>query len=268
MTSALSVFTLALLLQQAPDGMVSIPSGEFWMGRTHYFLIDEVGWLERDRRDDMPAHKTYIDSFYLDKYEVTNEEYARFAEANAKPKLWYWPAGKVAKGEERQPVHDVTWYEADAYCKSVRKRLPTEAEWERAVRGGLDRKKFAWGDAGVGLGGNDPDAAPGGPGEKTKQAHVGYPWGAAPVGSYPANGFGLFDMVGNVWEWTNDWYDRDYYPVSPDRNPPGPTTGKYKVIRGGGWSDDDERNFMNHYRNFADPSVRTYTVGFRCAKSK
>ena len=97
MTTALSVFMLALLLQQAPEGMVSIPPGEFWMGRTHYFLIDEVGWLERDRRDDMPAHKTYIDSFYLDKYEVTNEEYARFAEANAKPKLWYWPAGGLAK---------------------------------------------------------------------------------------------------------------------------------------------------------------------------
>ena len=72
----------------------------------------------------------------------------------------------------------------------------------------------------------------------------------------------------NVWEWTSDWYDRDYYPVSPDRNPQGPATGKYKVIRGGGWSDDDERNFMNHYRNFADPAVRTYTVGFRCAKSQ
>jgi iron(II)-dependent oxidoreductase len=267
-TAALSFILIATLFQQVPDGMVSIPGGEFWMGRTHYFLIDEVGWLERDRRDDTPAHKIIISPFYLDKYEVTNEEYARFADATSKPKMWYWPGGKVAKGEERQPVHDVTWFEADAYCKSVGKRLPTEAEWERAVRGGLDRKKFAWGDAGVGLGGNDPDAAPGGPAEKTKQAHVGYPWGASPVGAYPPNAYGLFDMVGNVWEWTNDWYDRDYYPVSPDRNPQGPANGTYKVIRGGGWSDDDERNFMNHYRNFADPPVRTYTVGFRCAKSQ
>jgi sulfatase modifying factor 1 len=265
-TAALVI--IAALFQQAPEGMVLVPGGEFWMGRTHYFLIDEVGWLERDRRDDMPAHKVSISPFYLDKYEVTNEEYAHFAEATNKPKMWYWSEGKVAKGEERQPVHDVTWFEADAYCKSLGKRLPTEAEWDRAVRGGLDRKKFAWGDAGVGLGGNDPDAAPGGPTERTKQAHVGYPWGASPVGSYPPNAYGLFDMVGNVWEWTNDWYDRDYYPVSPDRNPPGPATGTYKVIRGGGWSDDDERNFMNHYRNFADPSVRTYTVGFRCAKSQ
>src|SRR5436190_22372172 len=198
-----SLLMLLWIAPQAPQGMALIPAGDFWMGRTHYFLIDEVGWLERDRRDDMPAHKIHIDAFSMDKYEVTNEDYARFAEAAGKPKLWYWPGGKVAKGEEKMPVHDVTWYEADAYCKSLGKRLPTEAEWERAVRGGMDRKKFAWGDNAPGLGGNDPDAAPSGPDEKTKQAHVGYPWGAAIVGSYPQNGFGLFDMVGNVWEWTN-----------------------------------------------------------------
>src|SRR5712691_378187 len=166
-TAALSLLVLSLFVPQVPSGMALIPAGEFWMGRTHYFLIDEVGWLERDRRDDTPAHKIRLDAFSMDKYEVTNEEYARFAESAAKPKLWYWPGGKVAKADERLPVHDVTWYEADAYCKSVGKRLPTEAEWERAVRGGLDRQKFAWGDAGVGLGGNDPDAAPGGTGEKT-----------------------------------------------------------------------------------------------------
>src|SRR5207244_8371439 len=131
----------------------------------------------------------------------------------------------------------------------------------------LDRQKFAWGDAGVGLGGNDPDAAPGGTGEKTKQAHVGYPWGAAPVGSYAANGFGLFDMVGNVWEWTNDWYDRDYYPVSPDTNPKGPEAGMYKIIHGGGWTDGyDARNLMVSHRSYVDPAVRAFTIGIRCAK--
>jgi hypothetical protein len=128
----------------------------------------------------MPAHKLRLDAFFMDKYEVTNQEYARFAEAANKPKPWYWAGGRIAKGEEKLPVHDVTWFEADAYCKSLGKRLPTEAEWERAVRGGLDRKKFAWGDSAPGLGGNDPDAAPGAPSEKTKQAHVGFPFGAAP----------------------------------------------------------------------------------------
>src|SRR5262249_1109253 len=125
-SAAFAFFIVAALMQQPPEGMVLIPGGEFWMGRTHFFLIDEVGWLERDRPADTPPKKVTIALFYLDKNEKTNEQYARFADAAGKPKLWYWPAGKVAKGEERQPVHDVTWYEADAYCKSLGKRLPTE----------------------------------------------------------------------------------------------------------------------------------------------
>jgi iron(II)-dependent oxidoreductase len=251
----------------APEGMVAIPAGEFWMGRTHFFLIDEVGWLERDRRDDTPAHKVYVDAFYLDKYEVTNEEFARFLEKTGGSKPWYWPGGKIAKGDERKPVHDVTWFQADAYCKSAGKRLPAEAEWERAARGGLEKQKFSWGDGGLGLGGSDTDTGVSAEAANNKRAHVGYPWGPAAVGSYPPNGFGLHDITGNVWEWIDDWYDRDYYTMTPDRNPQGPETGVYKVIRGGGWSDDDERNLMNHYRNFSDPSRGASTIGFRCAKS-
>jgi formylglycine-generating enzyme required for sulfatase activity len=270
-TTALSVLLFFSRAQQTPPpqekvSMASIPAGDFWMGRVHYFLIDEVGWLERDRRDDLPAHKVYIDAFSMDKYEVTNEAFARFLDATGGRKLWYWPGGKIAKGEERFPVHDVTWYQADAYCKSVGKRLPTEAEWERAARGGLDRKKFSWGDGGLGLSGSDTDTQVSAEATNTKRAHVGFPFGPTTVGSYPPNGFGLYDMTGNVWEWINDWYDRDYYTVTPDRNPPGPATGMYKVIRGGGWSDDDDRNLMNHYRNFADPSKGASTIGFRCAK--
>src|SRR6185503_10787200 len=117
----------------------------------------EVGWNERDRRDDTPAHKLKMGAYYMDKYEVTNEDYARFIEATGGAKPWYWQAGSIVKGEERFPVHDVTWYQADAYCKWVGQRLPTEAEWERAARGGLDRQKFSWGDASLGLGGYDAD---------------------------------------------------------------------------------------------------------------
>ena len=113
-------------------------------------------------------HKTFVDAFYMDKNEITNEQYARYVQTAGKPAPWYWPGGKVPKGDERKPVHDVTWFEAEAYCKAAGKRLPTEAEWERAVRGGLDRKKFAWGDNAPGLGGNDPDAAPGTQAERTK----------------------------------------------------------------------------------------------------
>lgn len=249
---------------EAPPGMVLIPAGEFWMGKVHYFLIDEVGWNERDRRDDIPAHVVYLDAYYMDRYEVTNEEYARFVEAAGRSKPWYWPAGKIPKGEERFPIHDVNWEEADAYCKSAGRRLPTEAEWERAARGGLEKKQFPWGDEGLGMAGYEVESAPTATG---KRAHVGYPWGPVAVGSYPPNGYGLYDMVGNVWEWVSDWWDRGYYAVSPERNPQGPATGAYKVIRGGGWSDDDDRNLMNHYRNYASPSMRAYSMGLRCAKS-
>ena len=266
-TTALTTLIFLTAFQQAPlEGMALSPAGEFWMGRVHYFLIDEVGWLERDRRDDLPAHKVYVDAFAMDKYEVTNEDFARFIDATGGAKPWYWPGGKIAKSEERFPVYDVTWYQAQAYCKWAGKRLPTEAEWERAARAGLDRKKFSWGDGGLGLSGSDTDTQTSAEATNTKRAHVGNPFGPTTVGSYPPNGYGLYDMTGNVWEWVNDWYDRDYYTVTPDRNPPGPATGIYKVIRGGGWSDDDDRNLMNHYRNFADPSKRASTIGFRCAK--
>ena len=230
--------------------MAAIPAGEFWMGRTFHLNVEQATIFERDRRDDMPAHKVYVDAFYMDKYEVTNEEYVKFAEAAGKTKLWYWPGGKPAKGEERQPVHDVTWEDANAYCKSADKRLPTEAEWERAARGGLDRQRFPWGNEQGG-----------------KRAHVGYPWGAAAVGSFPPNAYGLYDMAGNVWEWTNDWYERDYYTVTPYQNPQGVPAGLYKVIRGGGWTDGGGQVIMNHFRNYADPETRTPIIGFRCAKS-
>ena len=126
------LFVLALQQSGPPDGMALIPAGEFWMGRVHYFLIDEVGWLERDRRDDLPAHKVYVNALYMDKYEVTNEEFARFLDkSDAKtgtPKPLYWPAGKIAKGEERFPIHDVTWFQVEILgCAE-----PHAAAWLRA----------------------------------------------------------------------------------------------------------------------------------------
>src|SRR5262249_52813622 len=130
--------------QDARPNMAPVPTGDFWMGRTHYFLVDAIGWFERDRQDDTPAHKIFVDSFFMDKYEVTNQDYEKFATATNRAKPWHWVGGKIPKGEERVPVYNVTWFDADAYCKSVGKRLPTEAEWEKAARGGLDRAKYPW----------------------------------------------------------------------------------------------------------------------------
>jgi iron(II)-dependent oxidoreductase len=240
----------AALFAQSPrtsPGMAAIPAGEFWMGRTHTATVEQAIILERDRRDDQPAHKIHVDAFYLDTHEVTNADYQRFVDATGGAKPWYWPGGKVAKGEERFPVSNVTWAEADAYCRWAGKRLPSEAEWERAARGGLDRKRYPWGDEGA-----------------RDRAHTSSANGPTAVASFPPNAFGLYDMAGNVWEWTSDWYERDYYAVSPERNPSGPSKGSYKVIRGGGWTEGAQ---LNSFRNYADPEMRTLIVGFRCARS-
>jgi formylglycine-generating enzyme required for sulfatase activity len=254
-TKTIIVVVLALLLVSPavsqspapPAGMVLVPAGEFWMGRTHTASLEQAIILERDRRDDQPAHKIFIDAFYLDAHEVTSADYARFVAATGAARPWHWPEGIPAKGEERWPVTNVNWAEADAYCRWAGKRLPTEAEWERAARGGLDRKRYPWGDEG-GRG----------------RAHTGSPTGPTVVGSFAANGYGVYDMAGNVWEWTSDWYERDYYAVSAARNPTGPSGGSYRVIRGGGWSEGAQ---MSAFRNYADPEMRTLIIGFRCAKT-
>ena len=227
--------------------MVLVPAGEFWMGRTHTTSLEQAIILERDRRDDQPAHKIYIERSTSTSTKSPTPSTRASSEATGAAKPWQWPAGKVAKAEERWPVSNVNWAEADGYCRWAGKRLPSEAEWERAARGGLDRKRYPWGDEG-GRG----------------RAHTGSATGPTAVGSFPANDYGLHDMAGNVWEWTSDWFERDYYAISPLRNPAGPAKGDYKVIRGGGWTDGAQ---LNSFRNYADPDMRTMIIGFRCAKS-
>src|SRR5439155_7365705 len=140
-----------------------------------------------------------LDSFAIDKYEVTNEEYARYLKAAGGKAPWYWPRGEFPEGQARLPVYNVNWDEASAYCKWAGKRLPTEAEWERAARGGLDRKKFPWGDAALGNGGyGAPDVAV--ESGRGTMAHANYPFGAIAVGSFQPNGYGLFHMAGNGQE--------------------------------------------------------------------
>jgi len=254
----------------APEGMVLIPGGKFWMGRAFSIFLDSGDLLARDKMDDRPANNIYVDAFYIDKYEVTNADYARFVEAKGVRPPWHWPEGQIPKGEEKFPAANVNWYEATDYCKWAGKRLPTEAEWEKAARGGLDRAHYAWGDDTIDkyneLGllspqvalRDSPAAVP---------ATLGRPRPNA-VASFAPNGYGLYDMIGNVMEWTNDWYDNNYYPFMLKRNPRGPETGQYKSVRGAGYADQGGHGMekLAGYRNFSDPDTRMTTIGFRCAK--
>jgi len=252
-----------------PEGMAQIPAGKFWMGRAYSIFLDSADLLPRDKMDDRPANNIYLDAFSIDKYEVTNADYARFVEATGARPPWHWPQGKIPNGEERFPVFNVNWFEATDFCKWAGKRLPTEAEWEKAARGGLDRNHYSWGDAEIDRG-EERLLAPQTAGRNTSTAApavIGRRYAMA-VGSFAPNGYGLYDMTGNVMEWTNDWYDGNYYPFMPKQNPKGPETGRYRSVRGAGFFDQGghgEEKTVN-YRNFSDPDLRSTTIGFRCAK--
>ncbi len=304
---------------EAPQGMVWIPGGQFYMG------IDD---------DDYPdanfVHPVYVDGFWMDKTEVTNEQYAKFVEAtkyvtdaekkinpkdfpqvkasewtpekllpcsivfrkppsNAEVDLddyhswwglepgasWKHPEGpdSTIKGREKHPVVHISYNDAVAYCKWAKRRLPTEAEWEFAARGGLDRKDYPWGE----------ELKPDGkwvcnvwqgrfPIENTKED--GYE-GAAPVASFPPNAFGLHDMSGNVWEWCADWYQANYYRDSPRKNPQGPDSGfelrepgLRRVQRGGSFlcADSYCSRYVLGTRHSGEVGSAANHLGFRCVK--
>jgi iron(II)-dependent oxidoreductase len=280
----LSILVVAFLFARpqaaVPPNMAEIPAGEFWMGRVQMFRQDEFGYFLRPRIDDLPAHVVHIDRFYIDKYEVTHDDYARFVKATGHRVPFHWKNGLVPEGFQKYPVYNVSWDDATAYCKWAGKRLPTEAEWEKAARGGAEKKRYPWGDElrpaaaaprGAAEGGaSKTPAAPAPP--PPKLAHYGALTGPTAVGSYPPNGYGMYDVIGNVAEWVNDWYDRTYYAVSPESNPKGPDAGMYRVFRGNSWSDlvemsdqTETRVYGVYFRNFLNPFHRTNVVGFRCA---
>jgi formylglycine-generating enzyme required for sulfatase activity len=273
----LPIITSAGELPKAIEGkdgveMVLIPGGEFTMGSD-----------EDDLKDMAPHHTIRIDDFYIDKYEVSNRQFAAFL-SNVKPSegekglRWnwivlrsdlsekkrenMWPTEIVYEknryrafdGFENYPALTVTWDAADAYCEWAGKRLPTEAEWEKAARGGLEKKVYPWGNeiptSGVNF-------------DKRWRLNT-EPSPTVPVGYYLANGYGLYNIVGNVWEWCSDWYDPNYYKKSPDRNPKGPETGFQKVLRGGSWF-NDAMGIRVAVRNWASPVTTNEDVGFRCA---
>jgi len=246
----LPALLLAVSAFSAEPGMVLIPGGEFQRGRTHALPDDGLQWYPEVMKDDRPVRAIYVDAFFMDQHEVTNEAYAKFVVATKHRAPYNWPQGKLEAGKEKLPVVAVSWDDASAYAKWAGKRLPTEAEWERACRGLAEGKKYPWGE-------RKPTS---------KDARFNGIDGPARVGSCAANDFGLFDIAGNTWEWVADWYDRDYYASAVARNPQGPAGGKYKVLRGGSWA-DVEKYLTCAHRSWARPSERSPNIGFRCVKA-
>jgi formylglycine-generating enzyme required for sulfatase activity len=279
---ALAAACVPLLLAgpraQAPDAspaMAAVPAGDFWMGRTRLWLMDEIGWQIRDRYDDRPVHRVSLDTFSIDRLEVTNRDYWAFVKATGAAAPYHWGGAEPPAAKALLPVYNVSWHDAVAYCTWRGARLPTEAEWEKAARGGVADLDYPWGNEYESEAA--PPQAPASPAAaaeaqapaprppRVTHAHSGSASGPRPVGSFEPNGFGLHDMSGNVWEWVSDWYDLYYYGVSPIANPKGPAAGLYKVIRGGSWADTDPRLGAVYFRNFTAPDERTPTIGFRCA---
>jgi formylglycine-generating enzyme required for sulfatase activity len=224
--------------------LVYVPAGEFTMGSNGY-------------DDEKPVHTVYLDAFWIDKTEVTNKMYAKCVDAgvctkptntNSRNHSSYYGNSEF----DNYPVIYVNWNMAKTYCEWAGRRLPTEAQWEKAARG-TDARIYPWGD----------DAP------NDTLLNYNYKVGdTAKVGSYETgkSPYGAYDMAGNVWEWVNDWYQSDYYAVLGDSvsNPQGPSSGDRRVLRGGAWVDNSARSAI---RYGDDPSLAAINVGFRCARS-
>jgi formylglycine-generating enzyme required for sulfatase activity/uncharacterized caspase-like protein len=276
------------VIVRGADGadMVLVPAGEFWMGSTPQEIDrakDECRkvirveascrtWMDREA----PRHRVYLDGYYIDRYEVTNERFERFVRATGhrttaqrqgegwayqqKDGPWQWlkvsgaswrtPAGPGTTAAADHPVVQVSWDDARAYCSWVGKRLPTEAEWEKAARG-ADGRRYPWGD----------DWHPGrANGELNVKA-------TRPVGLYEAGAspYRAHDMAGNVWEWVADWFGQEYYWEGHDRNPTGPASGDKRVLRGGAWINLPV--FLRAtVRSINWPDYHSTFIGFRCAR--
>jgi formylglycine-generating enzyme required for sulfatase activity len=254
--------------------MALIPGGTYDMGSTEEDLVETA-----------PIHRVYISNFYMDIHPVTNWQFARFlndtnppegpdgardwlvvlrSDLNDPERKNWWPTeisyehGRYIayKGYKDNPVLSVSWTAADEYCKWAGKRLPTEAEWEKAARGGLKGMKFVWGDE-----------------IPTSEIIHSKSWKsnkkAAPLGpakSGKPNGYGLYNMAGGIWEWCFDWYEPNYYHNSMRKDPQGPESGRFKSLRGGSWFNNPP-GLRVALRNFLDFMAMDETTGFRCASN-
>ena len=271
--------------------MVLIPAGEFQMGS------DDINANDFGK----PVHTVYVDAFYMDTYEVTNAQFKAFVDANPQWQrdnipdkyhdgnyLLFWNGNNYSSGTGNSPVVCVSWYSAMAYAQWAGKRLPTEAEWEKAARGGLVGKTYPWGNsapdgtqcnfADVTLANfianrNITDMAGIVTDDNVNDGHAFPP---APVGSYPANGYGLHNMAGNVYEWCLDEWDAAFYERSPHRNPVAGgwvgdgfakvQTHNARVLRGGCWN-SEAQNLRVDFRLGSAPTFSYVAIGFRCARA-
>jgi sulfatase modifying factor 1 len=252
-----------------PPNLARIPSGDFLMGAA-------------DAEDDeRPVHRVFVNEFLIGRFPVTDDEYARFVRATGYPAPairglpliagggrdsgfreqaapYVWENDQPPAGHGSHPVVLVLYDDALAYCKWLSEeinrvfRLPTEAEWEKAARAGIDGQRYPWG--------NDIDASRCNyltdPAVKNQR-------GTRPTGTYPPNAYGLYDMCGNIWEWVSDWYSAEYYGSGDMQDPRGPDNGNMRIVRGGSWVNDDVTMLRTAYRHKVPPDTYAYSVGFR-----
>jgi formylglycine-generating enzyme required for sulfatase activity len=254
--------------------LVTIPAGPFTMGS------------EDGEEDEKPPHLVGLEEFRIAVQPVTNGEYARFVRESGhrEPSIHELPVVVSAGGADREevfrrtaapyvwpnrqpprermdhPVSLVRWEDATAYCQWLstvsgqRFRLPSEAEWEKACRGGRRGERYPWGERFDRSKVNFLDE----PANRGTQ-------GTTPCRAYPANGYGIFDMAGNVWEWVQDWYAPDAYTATVRSNPSGPEHGRLRIVRGGGWLSADVRMLRCSHRHKVPPDTYSYAIGFRVA---
>jgi len=261
-----------LTLAASPT-LARIPAGDFLMGASD---ADE---------DERPVHRVHVGEFLISRFPVTQDEYARFVRAAGYPppdlreppliaagsdeifrdlaSRYVWRDAAPPGGHGSHPVVLVRYDDAVAYCRWLTDeigrfiRLPTEAEWEKAARGGMDGSKYPWGNQ------IDPSRA-----NFLADAAVKRQRGTRPTGTYPPNGYGLYDMAGNVWEWVSDWYGRDYYGAGEAVDPRGPLSGTLRIVRGGSWVNDDVSMLRCAYRHKVPPDTYAYSIGFRIVCSE